>query len=228
VSKHLYQIISEALGVQSADLLSGLASSFHILETNVLVIILSVIALFFIASQAIIHIKQSIDMIYRTTKPLRLNVSHFLKSNLNGFLLVFVTGLSFVLFIFAKMVLLSTQTLLATHFPTLSVPVLIDLLLTLISIVFVYAFFFVSYRFLSERHISYTSAAFGAGASTIFFLIGGLLVGWYVSVAPLLTTYGFAGSLLFMLLWLYYTAHVLLFGAQMAFSHHKLSMHRNH
>ncbi|MFP4195805.1 MAG: YihY/virulence factor BrkB family protein [Candidatus Woesearchaeota archaeon] len=227
VTTHFYLVFSETVGMPATEILSGLVSSFHILETNILVIILSLIALFFLASQAIIHVKQSIDMIYRTARPLRLNVKIFLKRNLYGFLLVFLTGLSFGLFVIGRILLHSIQSRLASQFPSLSMPVLVNLFLTIISIVFVFIFFFTSYRFLSERHINMESAAFGAGTATFLFLLGGLLIGWYVSVAPLLTTYGFAGSLLFMLLWLYYSAHVLLFGAQLTYSHHKLSIHRS-
>ncbi|MFW6378904.1 MAG: YihY/virulence factor BrkB family protein, partial [Nanoarchaeota archaeon] len=225
VITELNTIIASTIGSQAAGLLNELASNFHILEANILVIILSLVVLFFLASQAIIHVKRSIDTVYETTHPIRFNLGVFLTRNLYGFFIVFFTGLAFVFLVFSKFFLYSLQSRLAHEFPSLALPSLINTAVTIISFIFIFIFFVATYRLLSERKIALSSVCIGAFIATLFFIVGGFLISWYLSVAPLLTTYGFAGSLLFLLVWLYYSAHVLLIGAQIAYSHYKLAMH---
>jgi membrane protein len=50
--------------------------------------------------------------------------------------------------------------------------------------------------------------------TAILFVIGKFLLGWYLGRQSFASTYGAAGSLLILLLWVYYSAQILLFGAE--------------
>ncbi|MGM5480420.1 MAG: YihY/virulence factor BrkB family protein [Nanobdellota archaeon] len=210
------------IGSSATSFLSELASSFHLLESNIALLIGSIIVLFFLGSQSIVHLKQSIDVIYKTSRPMNFSITSFFKRNLIGFISVFLLGLGLVVFIISKMILFSIQSFLANHLSFLSLPSIINTLLSFLILLFIFGFFVLVYYVLSERKIRFSSAIFGALVSTLLFLVGGVIVGYYISIAPLFTSYGLASSLFFILLWLYYSAHVILFGAQLSYSHHKL------
>jgi membrane protein len=54
----------------------------------------------------------------------------------------------------------------------------------------------------------------GAAVTSIFFAIGKTLIGFYLGSAGVRSAYGAAGSFVLLLLWIYYSAQILLFGAE--------------
>lgn len=53
----------------------------------------------------------------------------------------------------------------------------------------------------------------GAFATALLFQIGKFAIGWYVATQALESTYGAAGAIIVLLIWVYYAAQILLFGA---------------
>ena len=53
----------------------------------------------------------------------------------------------------------------------------------------------------------------GAGSSGLLFLLGNHLIGRYLAAAGIASVYGAAGSMVIVLLWVYYSSQVVLFGA---------------
>ncbi len=54
----------------------------------------------------------------------------------------------------------------------------------------------------------------GAFFTACLFTIGKSLIGWYLAVAAIGSAYGAAGALIVILLWVYYSAQIFLFGAE--------------
>jgi hypothetical protein len=51
-------------------------------------------------------------------------------------------------------------------------------------------------------------------ASALLFLLGNHLIGWYLAATSVTSVYGAAGSIVIVLLWVYYSSQVVLFGAE--------------
>jgi membrane protein len=69
------------------------------------------------------------------------------------------------------------------------------------------------YRILPDAEIAWRDVLVGAGASAVLFLLGNHLIGWYLAAAGVKSVYGAAGSIVIVLLWVYYSSQVVLFGA---------------
>ena len=54
----------------------------------------------------------------------------------------------------------------------------------------------------------------GALATAVLFTFGQLLIGLYLGQSSMASTYGAAGSVMILLLWVYYSCQILLFGAE--------------
>ncbi len=67
------------------------------------------------------------------------------------------------------------------------------------------------YRFVPTDKATYKSCIISGVISTIFYLIGKRVIGLYLGNAGLESSYGAAGSLIVLLVWVYYTALTLLF-----------------
>ena len=59
----------------------------------------------------------------------------------------------------------------------------------------------------------------GALASAVLFEVGKLAIVWYIGSQGLQSTYGAAASLVVLLIWVYYTAQIVLFGAEISHAH---------
>ena len=69
------------------------------------------------------------------------------------------------------------------------------------------------FKVLPDAHIKWKHVRIGAFTTAAFFMVGKFLIGYYLGHSQLSTTYGTAGSVIVMLLWVYYSAMILYFGA---------------
>ncbi len=71
------------------------------------------------------------------------------------------------------------------------------------------------YRLLPDVKIAWRDVWFGAAFTTLLFIAGKSLIGLYLGRAGIASAYGAAGSLAALLVWLYYSAQIFLFGAEL-------------
>jgi membrane protein len=71
------------------------------------------------------------------------------------------------------------------------------------------------YRLLPDVRIAWKDVWFGASVTSIFLTGGKVLIAWYLGTSSISSVYGAAGSLVVLLVWVYYSAQILLFGAEM-------------
>jgi len=74
--------------------------------------------------------------------------------------------------------------------------------------------FAVIFKFLPDAKIQWRDVWIGAGMTAIFFAIGKWALGLYLGSGSAASAYGAASSLITLLLWVYYSAQILLFGAE--------------
>ena len=84
----------------------------------------------------------------------------------------------------------------------------------LISFVLVTALFALIYKFLPHLRIQWKDVILGAAVTALFFSIGKFVIGLYIGKSAVTSGFGAAGSLVVVLVWVYYSAQVFLFGAE--------------
>lgn len=87
-------------------------------------------------------------------------------------------------------------------------------------ITFIFTFFIITtlftaiYTLLPDAKIKWRDATRGAFFTGLLFMLGKYLIGLYISSSEMDNTYGAAASIIIILLWVYYTAVILYFGAE--------------
>jgi membrane protein len=71
------------------------------------------------------------------------------------------------------------------------------------------------FKWFPDAEISWRSALLGGLTTAVLFNIGKLAIGWYIGTQGLESTYGAAASIVVLLIWVYYSAQIVLFGAEM-------------
>jgi membrane protein len=89
-----------------------------------------------------------------------------------------------------------------------------DILNIIISFGVIFILFMAIFRILPDVHIRWKSVWIGAFVTTILFVAGKFLIGLYLGSNTLGSTYGAAGSLVVLLLWIYYSSQILFLGAE--------------
>ncbi|MGL5805084.1 MAG: YihY/virulence factor BrkB family protein [Xenococcaceae cyanobacterium] len=84
----------------------------------------------------------------------------------------------------------------------------------LISFGFIAFLFALMYKYLPDAKIAWKDVSVGAIMTALLFSLGKLLLGLYLGKGSFGSTYGAAGSLIIFLAWVYYSAQILLFGAE--------------
>jgi membrane protein len=83
------------------------------------------------------------------------------------------------------------------------------------SLVILVLLFAAIYRILSGNRISWGYTFYGAIVAAILFTIGKVLMGYYLFYFSPGSAYGAAGSVMVFLLWIYYSANIVFFGAEL-------------
>ena len=91
---------------------------------------------------------------------------------------------------------------------------LMSTLNSIISLVLISALFAAIYKILPDTPIAWRDVAVGSVATAILFSVGKSLIGLYIRSTGVASSYGAAGSLLIILLWVYYSAQIFLLGAE--------------
>jgi membrane protein len=92
--------------------------------------------------------------------------------------------------------------------------VLMSFLNWTLSLVLISALFAAIYKILPDKPIAWRDVAVGSVATAILFTIGKSLIGLYIGSSGVASSYGAAGALLILLLWVYYSAQIFLLGAE--------------
>jgi Predicted membrane protein len=71
------------------------------------------------------------------------------------------------------------------------------------------------FKFIPDTAIPFRDVWMGAAVTSILFTVGKVIIGFYLGHSAFASTYGAAASLVVFLIWIYYSAQILLFGAEL-------------
>ena len=125
-----------------------------------------------------------------------------------------VLGIGFLLLVSLVITagLSATQELVGNTFP---IPeFFLQLLNLIISIGVITLLFALIYKYLPDAEIPWRYVWMGAFVTAILFSLGKLAIGLYLGNSAIASSFGAAGSLVLLLVWIYYSAQILFFGAE--------------
>lgn len=158
------------------------------------------------------QLQDALNAIWRVPpKPVR-GWWHFLQGRLFSLATVIVTGFLLLVSLVASAMLswLGAQTAQRLDLPVLG----LQLMNNTLSFGVVTVLFALVFRLLPETRVRLRHVWIGAAVTALLFTVGKTLLGHYLGRASLTSAYGAAGSLLVLLLWCYYAAQIVFFGAE--------------
>ncbi|WP_081135581.1 YihY/virulence factor BrkB family protein [Halomonas sp. BC2] len=209
------QIVAQlqgTLGAEAAQAVEQAVAQSRIEESGLLPTVLGVVALLVGATTVFAQMQFSLNTIWGVTaKPTSNSAFIFIKTRLLSLTVVlsigFILLVSLVLGVFLRSMLHATSDLLpiATIVTTTAE--------SLISLAMVTLLFATIFKVLPDVVLRWQDVLIGALVTAILFTIGRSLIAIYLAYTATASTYGAAGSVVMILLWVYYSSLILLFGA---------------
>jgi membrane protein len=213
VEGKIYGQLAGFVGADTAAQLQEIIKNASLAGKSKIAAIIGGITLLIGATTVFAEIQDSINTIWRLKpKPkkgwLKMIQNRFLSFSVIaslGFLLLVSLGIT------ALVEGLSER--LRASFPEVTVVVfyIINLVLTLIVVTSIFA---VIFKVLPDADIKWKDVWAGAIATALLFILGKFAISFYISKSEVGSTYGAAGSLVVLLLWVYYSSIILYFGAE--------------
>jgi membrane protein len=136
----------------------------------------------------------------------------FLRKRLLSFAIVVAIGFLLLVSLVLSAGLEAVQSRVVGYFATQAAWLgWVGALVSLLLITFLFALIF---RVLPDRHIPWRDVWLGAAVTALLFVVGKWAIGLYLGQAAITSTYGAAGSVIVLLLWVYYASFIVLLGAE--------------
>ena len=92
--------------------------------------------------------------------------------------------------------------------------VILTVLNVVVSLMLISFLFAAIYKVLPDRNLEWRDVVVGAVVTAVLFTIGKSLISWYIGSSAVASSFGAAGALIVLLLWVYYSAQIFLLGAE--------------
>jgi membrane protein len=201
--------LSGLMGEQSAAVLQSIKSANN-WNSGIPATIIGIATLLLTATGTFAEIQSALNAIWKTVPSATL--SDLVRARLLSLGLVVTLGFLMLVSLVVSAALAALGSYLDYLFPGgrfLVVIVNFVLSLTMISVLFA-----AIYKVLPDKPIRWRDVAVGAVATALLFVLGKSLIGLYIGTSGATSSYGAAGALLIILLWVYYSAQIFLLGAE--------------
>ena len=201
--------VQALVGPEGAQMVDAMISHGSTLTSDVVTSLVGVLTLLFGASGVFAELHESLDKVWEARVKPRQGFWAMLRERFLSFGMVLVIG--FLLLV--SLVLSSGFAAMGSLFGRL--PALVSQGTNfLLSVAVITLLFAAIYRFLPSERLPWSDLWVGSLGTSIAFVIGKFLLGFYLGRASVGSGYGAAGSLVLLLVWIYYAAQIFFFGAE--------------
>lgn len=205
----LFQV-EQFAGVHVADLIETLLGTMDTGSSGVLATLVSLGVMLFGATGVFAQLHTALNRIWGLPRETG-GVKHFLKIRLKALGFVFGVGGLLILSI-------SVSTLINVFTPWLAhfagTAFLWKAINASVSFAILTVLFALLYKLLPDTTIRWRDTWLGGAVTSLLFVIGNFLIGFYLGTAAPGSAYGAAGTLVVFLIWVFYSAQVVLIGAE--------------
>jgi membrane protein len=203
--------IADLMGSQTADVLQTAIAGAGNRQSGILATLLGVITLFVAASGVFGEMQDTLNVIWKVEAKGG-TVSQLIRARTASLGLVAVLGFLLMVSLVISAVVAALADVINAYLP-FGAAILAGLNF-LISFVLVAVLFGAIYKILPDHRLQWRDVIIGAVATSLLFEVGKSLIGFYIGRTAVGSSYGAAGALLVVLLWIYYSAQIFLLGAE--------------
>jgi membrane protein len=217
VQKQLFSEVGGLVGQKSAEAIQSAMTAQSQGNKGTIASIIAVVMLIITATGLFIELQDALNTIWGVEAKPGQGIWGFIKNRLLSFAMV--VGIGFLLLV--SLVVSAGLSALSKYISGLVPGMEIVWTITNLAVSFavITALFAMIYKVLPDVKIAWRDVWFGAAITSLLFTGGKFLLGLYLGRSSMVSAYGAAGSLVLILLWVYYSAQILFFGAEVTQVH---------
>jgi membrane protein len=202
----------QAIGDRGGAMVDSLLKNAQKPGAGIFAAVASFITLLFGASGVFMELQDALNIMWDAPEQNASGFKAMIKQRLFSFGMVLSVG-----FLLLISLLLSTGLAYIQHSFSQIVPVppfVLQIGSFLVSFAVITGLFALMFKYVPDVRITWQEVIVGAIGTALLFTIGKLLLGLYLGKASVGSTYGAAGSLVAVVVWIYYSAQIFFFGAE--------------
>jgi membrane protein len=206
--------VQRAAGAAAADTVRGIiAASFNKPRQSVLAQILGWVAFIGGATALFSSLQDALNTVWHV-EAVKGNWREMIRARFTSFGMILVVGFLLLVSLLGNVAIDAVGTHLLTRLAGSGNPAFLAIVTQLLTVAVATVMFAAMFKILPDVEIAWGDVWFGAAATAVLFALGEQVLALYFRFAGIASAYGAAGSLLVALLWIYYSAALLLLGAE--------------
>ncbi|HVW94500.1 MAG TPA: YihY/virulence factor BrkB family protein [Mucilaginibacter sp.] len=209
----LYPQIAHYVGSKAALQIQDILQNLQLSGKSGTAVVIGVGVLLLGASSIFVEIQDSLNIIWRVKAKPKRGWLKLIQNRFISFSLIISLGFLLLASLIISVIMNALSDWI-THF----LPVLTTFLLNLvnlgINLIIISILFGIIFKFLPDVKIKWRDVKSGAFFTAILFILGQYVISLYIQYTAKSSAYGAAGSILVILVWIYYTAAILYIGAE--------------
>ena len=199
-------------GGQTAAALEGMIASASSFNSGMIGLLIGIATFVLLATGAIIELQDNLNIIWKAKPEQTFGIVAFVRTRLLS--LTLVVGFGFLLMV--SLILDAGLSWVGTYLEASfsGVTVLLQLVNSIIAFGIAALLFAMIFKILPAVVLTWRDVGMGATMTALLFTAGKFVIGYYIGKSGVASAYGAAASIITILLWIYYSSLILLFGAE--------------
>ena len=207
----LVQQLQGLVGQQGAEALQTMLANAYHPAAGIIASVIGIIVLLLSATGVFVELQSSLNRIWAVRGRAAGGVLGFVRTRLLSFLMILAIGL----LLLALLALSAVLTAVGHYVAGDGSAALWQGVNIVVSLGVITVLFALIFKVLPEAQVAWKDVWIGAAVTAVLFTIGKYLIGLYLTTSAVGSTYGAAGSLAVFLVWVYYSAQIVFFGAEL-------------
>lgn len=209
----LYPEIKKYVGADAAKQIQEMLAGLEFSGKSGIAVVISVVTLLIGASSIFIEIQDSLNIIWRVKAKPKKGWVKMLQNRFISFSLIISLGFLLIASLAVNLLISALSNQITRFLPAVTELVMkgVNMFVTFVVISVLFGIIF---KFLPDVKIKWKDVRSGAMFTAILFMIGQFVISQYITYTAQGSTYGAAGSLIVILVWIYYTSAILYIGAE--------------
>jgi membrane protein len=205
--------INGLVGNDAASQIQETIKNIELSDSNVFATFFGAIMLLIGASGVFAEIQSSINFIWGLKAKPNKGLIKFVKNRLMSFSMIAAVGFLLLVSLTINTIMDVLNAQLVSYFPDLTVYIfyILNIIILFASTTLLFSIIF---KTLPDGKMTGKDTLIGAAFTSFFFMLGKFAIGFYLGNSTVASIYGAAGSVVIILVWVYYSAIILYFGAE--------------
>jgi membrane protein len=210
--RELFGQVNQLIGKEGGDAIQSLVAAANKSKEGLWATCIAGGTLAVAATGVFVQLQNSLNKIWKVQQAGAKGLRNFIRHRLLSFAMVFGIGFLLLVSLVCNAALAALGNFIGDYLS--GTEILLKALNFFISLGIITALFTMMFKFLPDVKIAWRDVWLGGFITAVLFNVGKFLIGIYIGRSSISSVYGAMGSLVIVLVWVYYSAQILFFGAQ--------------